>query len=103
MHADRTPGEFLASDGLAHVPPPFQPNTDDLNLGVQEKGGAGDTLALFNPVTTWYGEGDEKIWVDGESFRSSLGTGMEDYYDFSFAPRGLMQTPFANQVRVISR
>ena len=28
------------------------------------------------------------------------GTGMEDYYDFSFAPRGLMQTPFANQVRV---
>lgn len=60
----------------------------------------GDTLALFNSVPTWYGEGDEKIWVDGESFPSLLGTGMEDYYDFSFAPRGLMQTPFANQVRV---
>ena len=60
----------------------------------------GDTLALFNYVPTWYGEGDEKIWVDGEAFPSFLGTGMEDYYDFSFAPRGLMQTPFANQVRV---
>ena len=60
----------------------------------------GDTLALFNPVATWYGEGDEKISVDGESLPSFLGTGMEDYYDFSFAPRGLMQTPFANQVRV---
>jgi hypothetical protein len=60
----------------------------------------GDTLSLFNPVPTWYGEGDEKIWVDGESFPSFLGTGTEDYYDFSFAPRGLMQTPFANQVRV---
>ncbi|HSY42883.1 MAG TPA: glycoside hydrolase family 172 protein, partial [Candidatus Acidoferrum sp.] len=60
----------------------------------------GDTLALFNYVPTWYGEGDEKIWIDGESFPSLLGTGMEDYYDFSFAPRGLMQTPFANQVRV---
>jgi len=63
----------------------------------------GDTLALFNPVATWYGEGDEKIRVDGESLPSFLGTGMEDYYDFSFAPRGLMQTPFANQVRVDQR
>jgi hypothetical protein len=60
----------------------------------------GDTLALFNSVDTWYGEGDEKISVDGESFPSFLGTGTEDYYDFSFAPRGLMQTPFASQVRV---
>jgi len=60
----------------------------------------GDTLSLFNPVATWYGEGDEKIRVDAESLPSFLGTGTEDYYDFSFAPRGLMQTPFANQVRV---
>jgi hypothetical protein len=60
----------------------------------------GDTLALFNPLATWYGEGDEKISIDGESLPSFLGTGTEDYYDFSFAPRGLMQTPFANQVRV---
>lgn len=60
----------------------------------------GDTLALFNPVATWYGEGDEKIYVDGENFPSHMGTGTEDYYDFSFAPQGLMQTPFANQVRV---
>ena len=60
----------------------------------------GDTLALFNAVDTWYGEGDEKIRVDHESLPSFLGTGTEDYYDFSFAPRGLMQTPFANQVRV---
>jgi hypothetical protein len=60
----------------------------------------GDTLSLFNYVPTWYGEGDEKIWIDDEKFPSFLGTGMEDYYDFSFAPRGLMQTPFANQIRV---
>ncbi|MEI8042964.1 MAG: glycoside hydrolase family 172 protein, partial [Verrucomicrobiota bacterium] len=60
----------------------------------------GDTLSLFNPIATWYGEGDEKIWVDGESFPSHMGTGTEDYYNFSFAPRGIMQTPFANQVRV---
>ena len=29
-----------------------------------------------------------------------FGFGMEDFYDFSFAPHRLMQTPFANQVRV---
>ncbi len=61
---------------------------------------AGDSLAIFNPVATWYGEGDEKIWVDGESFPSHLGTGTEDYYGYSYAPRGIIQTPFNNHVRI---
>jgi Protein of unknown function (DUF2961) len=60
----------------------------------------GDTLSLFNPIATWYGEGDEKIRVDGETLPSHLGTGTEDYYNYSFAPRGIFQTPFANQTRV---
>lgn len=60
----------------------------------------GDTLSLFNQVATWYGEGDEKIFVDGEAFPSHFGTGTEDYYNYSFAPRRNMQTPFANLVRV---
>lgn len=61
---------------------------------------AGDTLALFNEVPTWYGEGDEKISVDGEAFPSHFGTGTEDYYGYSFAPRMNMQTPWANLTRV---
>lgn len=61
---------------------------------------AGDSLALFNPVSTWYGEGDEKIRVDAESVPSHLGTGTEDYYGYSFAPQGILQTPFVNQVRI---
>jgi Protein of unknown function (DUF2961) len=60
---------------------------------------AGDSLAIYNPVATWYGEGDEKIWVDGESFPSHLGTGTEDYYNYSYAPKPVHQTPFANLVR----
>lgn len=59
----------------------------------------GDTLALFNPIATWYGEGDEKIWVDGESFPSHLGTGTEDYYGFSYAPMPVHQTPFCGEPR----
>ncbi len=60
----------------------------------------GDTLALFNPIATWYGEGDEKIWVDGETFPSHIGTGTEDYYGFSYAPQPVHQTPFCGEPRI---
>ena len=59
----------------------------------------GDTLTIYNPVPTWYGEGDEKIWVDGESFPSHMGTGTEDYYNYSYAPKPVHHTPFSNLVR----
>jgi len=62
----------------------------------------GDTLALFNPVATWYGEGDEKIWVDGEPFPSHMGTGTEDYYGYSYAPKPVHNTPFCGEPRIDS-
>lgn len=60
----------------------------------------GDTLAVFNPIATWYGEGDEKIWVDDEKFPSHLGTGTEDYYGYSYAPKPVHQTPFCGEPRI---
>ena len=60
----------------------------------------GDTLALFNPVNAWWGEGDEKIRVDGEAFPSHFGTGSEDYYGYAWGNPTLFQGPFCNQVRV---
>ncbi|QDV41123.1 hypothetical protein Enr13x_09610 [Stieleria neptunia] len=47
----------------------------------------GDTLTIMNPVERWWGEGDEKIWVDGEDFPSIFGTGTEDYYAYSWGGR----------------
>ena len=47
----------------------------------------GDTLTIMNPVKKWWGEGDEKIWVDGEDFPSLFGTGTEDYYAYSWGGR----------------
>jgi hypothetical protein len=47
----------------------------------------GDTLTIMNPDTQWWGEGDEKIWVDGEDFPSIFGTGTEDYYAYSWGGR----------------
>lgn len=59
----------------------------------------GNTLAVYNHMHTWYGEGDQKIWVDQEKFPSEFGTGTEDYYNTSWAPVVLYQTPFANAPR----
>ena len=59
----------------------------------------GDTLALFNPVRDWWGEGDEKIWVDHESFPSHFGTGSEDYYGYSYGNGTLFEGPFSAQPR----
>ena len=41
----------------------------------------GDTLIVLNPHWSWWGEGDEKIYVDGDfskRFPSQFGTGSED-------------------------
>lgn len=44
----------------------------------------GTALAIVNPVKIWWGEGDEKIYVDGESFPSHFGTGTEDYFGYAW-------------------
>ncbi|MET0634819.1 MAG: glycoside hydrolase family 172 protein [Chitinophagaceae bacterium] len=69
---------------------------------IRIKGGGiylGNTLAVNNHMPTWYGEGDAKIWVDDDHFPSEFGTGLEDYYNTSWAPVVLYQTPFANAPR----
>lgn len=33
----------------------------------------------------WWGEGDEKFFVDGEKFPSTFGTGSEDYFGYAYA------------------
>jgi hypothetical protein len=59
----------------------------------------GDVLTLFNYSPRWYGEGDEKIFVDNEPFPSHFGTGTEDYYNCSWAPVRPFQTPFGGAPR----
>lgn len=45
---------------------------------------AGVAFHIANPVKIWWGEGDEKIYVDGEKFPSHFGTGTEDYYGYAW-------------------
>ena len=60
---------------------------------------AGDNLTLFNHSKAWYGEGDEKIFVDGEPSPSFFGTGTEDYYNSSWAPVVVFHTPWGGAPR----
>ncbi len=59
----------------------------------------GDLLSLYNYAPNWYGEGDEKIWVDKDVFPSHFGTGTEDYYNCSWAPVVPFHTPFGGAPR----
>ncbi len=59
----------------------------------------GDMLSIMSPVAAWWGEGDEKIFVDGEKFPSWFGTGSEDYYGYAWSNPEPFQHPYHNQTR----
>ena len=58
----------------------------------------GDGVSLYNTAISWWGEGDEKIYVDGETFPSHIGTGTEDYYGYAWCrPEEFTDHPFIAQ------
>jgi len=57
----------------------------------------GDVLTLFNTANTWWGEGDEKIYVDSETFPSHIGTGTEDYYGYAWCKPNFFESAFHAQ------
>jgi hypothetical protein len=66
-------------------PVPTRPFSDWNYVTLKGRGVyVGDALTVMNPTEVWWGEGDEKIWVDGEDFPSIFGTGTEDYYGYSW-------------------
>ena len=81
----------------------------DLNfIDISGKGVlAGDALTVLFPGTGWWGEGDEKIYIDetdvSRKFPSHFGTGTEDYYGWAggVVPTGkdVFSLPFGSNVR----
>lgn len=57
----------------------------------------GDGVALFDCNPGWWGEGDEKIYVDNETFPSHFGTGTEDYYGYAWCRDAVFSHPFISQ------
>lgn len=57
----------------------------------------GVMLHVWNPRGGWWGEGDEKFFVDGEKFPSTFGTGSEDYFGYAWCHPGLFQRAYHAQ------
>jgi len=54
-------------------------------------------LHVWNPRGGWWGEGDEKFFVDGEKFPSTFGTGSEDYFGYAWSSPTLFRHAYHNQ------
>ncbi len=73
------------------------PSTGDRNYTVLEAAGAGHyvgcVLSVLQRTMGWWGEGDDMIFVDGETEPSIRGTGSEDYFSEAWGMRAGM-SPF---------
>lgn len=92
QYTNLSTGEFKNNEGDGY---PF-----DINYVTRQGKGVyvGDGITLFNTRDAWWGEGDEKVYVDGEKFPSHIGTGTEDYYGYAWCrPERFSNHPFIAQ------
>ncbi len=75
-----------------------RPFSDFLMLDATGRGRfVGCALTVLNPTRGWWGEGDEKFYVDGESFPSTFGTGTEDYFGYAWCDPTVFSSPYHGQ------
>jgi hypothetical protein len=81
------------------IPSKQNNNSFDLNLLTLTGKGVlvGNGVTVFNSADAWWGEGDEKIYVDNETFPSCFGTGSEDYYGYAWCLPAKFYHPFIAQ------
>ena len=51
------------------------------------------------PYGSWWGEGDEKVFIDDDPVPSTFGTGSEDYYNYSWSSPDIFYFPYCGQPR----
>ncbi len=79
---------------------PTRPFIDWMHLDCTGRGRfVGGALYIRNGAARWWGEGDEKIYVDGEPFPSHFGTGSEDYYGYAWSSPARFAHAYHNQAR----
>ncbi len=87
-----TPGTYLFHARWHSQTRSTRPMYDYTYADVKGEGRfVGVGLQVSNPVAAWWGEGDEKVSVDGEAFPSLFGTGTEDYFGYAWCD----PTPFS--------
>ncbi|MEW6249763.1 MAG: DUF2961 domain-containing protein [Planctomycetota bacterium] len=65
----------------------------------------GTAIMLLNPTPlstpwgSWWGEGDEKIFIDADERPSTFGTGSEDYFNYAWSIPDIFTLPYCGQPR----
>ncbi|MCK5822232.1 MAG: DUF2961 domain-containing protein [Bacteroidales bacterium] len=65
----------------------------------------GTAAFLMNPTSVpsssgnWWGEGDEKIFIDGNLKAAFIGTGSEDYFNYAWSESTIFSHPYCGQPR----
>ena len=89
---------YFHAHWIARGPIPSRPYRDILLADLTGEGAyVGTFLALGNSSTDWWGEGDEKVWVDDDSFPSLFGTGTEDYFGHAYCSPKTYNHPYRAQ------
>jgi hypothetical protein len=78
---------------------PAENGKDYLILETEGKGHyVGTVMAVRSRSPFWFGEGDEKIYIDGEKEPSIWGTGTEDYFLSAWGLQSNVNTPYFGTV-----
>lgn len=77
------------------------PNWGENNYVILEAEGQGhyvgchvDIDAFARQANDWYGEGDDMIFIDGDTFPTLHGTGTEDYFNTAYGPWEEYSAPY---------
>jgi hypothetical protein len=84
----------------------FDPSQDIPYLLANGKGVCvGAAAYLYNPTSVpssygnWWGEGDEKIFIDHNQFPDFFGTGSEDYFNYAWSSSAIFAHAYCGQPR----
>ena len=70
---------------------------------IRKKIPGGWKTPVFNYGRYWWGEGDEKFFVDGEKYPSTFGTGSEDYFGYAWAAHNPVEFESALQNQPLNK
>jgi hypothetical protein len=59
----------------------------------------GTLLNVQNGDILWWGEGDERVWVDNDAFPSHFGTGTEDYFGYGWCSNERFTVSYIGQTQ----
>lgn len=84
---------------------PVTPNKNGKNnyliADIKGKGHfVGVNYYVHSPTPMWYGEGDDMIFIDGDTLPTLNGTGTEDYFNTAWCPNTLYAHPYYGYPRV---